>query len=93
MKNIASASLKFIKMMFGDKLLIKLAKNRDKTVEILDLLFKNMIFKDLVGGSTCSHQTLFNLIEMSISFHFSEKTLVKLSLIANSWTSVSQWES
>ncbi len=76
MKQVAGSCLRIIQIVFGTRLLEKLAKKKEETVEVLDLLFKNLIFKDFANPATCTHQTLFNMLAMAVSTHFSEKLLV-----------------
>ncbi len=76
MKTLAASALKILKIMFGNKLLHKLETKREQTVEMLDLLFKNLLFKDFFTPLTCTHQTLFNMMGMSVTFRFPEKVLV-----------------
>jgi hypothetical protein len=83
MNNLANNALKILKMFFGDKLLSKLGKKKERALEILDHLCKNLLFHDFTGAKQCSYQMLFNFTNgMSVSFPFPEKSLVlSLSII------------
>ena len=79
MKSLADNALKILKTFFADKLLSKLNKKKEKTIEVLDHLCKNLLFRDFTGVKQCTYQMLFNFTSgMSVSFPFPEKCLVFL---------------
>lgn len=77
MRSLADNALKILQIFFASKLLYKLEKKREQTVEILDHLCKNLLFHDFSSAKQCSYQMLFNFTSgMSVSFPFPERVLV-----------------
>jgi len=75
-QNLAKICMKIIKIFFGNKLLQKLEKKRENTIELLELILKNIIFQYYNNPKKCTFQTLFNFLQMSVAYNFPPKNLV-----------------